>query len=384
MAVSPTPPAARKPERRAPEAAPDTSRALVALRSRRLSPLLFPFLAMLLVAMTLLDIGMGEASVAQVVTPNIVLQVIGRHIPLLSEQIPPLPESHRYVESIVWDQRVPRALGGALIGMLLALAGVAFQSLLMNPLADPYTVGVSSGSALGSMVALLLGGAGWLGGMGQPVAAFASGMTAMLIVYALAQVSGRVSAQTFLLAGVNVGVFFWSLIPLLLALASRSGRIDRQSAILSQLLGNLQMVGWNSVGLLLPFGLAGGLLLWLSARELNLMTLGEESAAHLGVNTQAFKLRVIVAGSLVTAAAVSVAGIIAFIGLLVPHIARRLVGPDHRVLLPAAMLLGGLVIVFSDWLSRVFLAQLEIGVITSLLGAPVFCYLLRRRVAPNW
>src|SRR5207247_500835 len=120
--------------------------------------------------------------------------------------------------------------------------------------------------------------------------------------------------------------------------------------------------------------------LWTGADELDMMTLGEESAAHQGVDTEAFKRRVILAGSLVTAAAVSTAGIIAFVGLIVPHIARRLVGPKHRVLLPTALLLGGLLLVFSDWLSRVFFNQLEIGVITSLLGAPVFCYLLRRRM----
>jgi iron complex transport system permease protein len=275
-------------------------------------------------------------------------------------------------------------MGGAVIGMLLALAGVAFQSLLMNPLADPYMVGVSAGSAFGSVLVILLGGTALLGGFAQPLAAFAAGLLTVAIVYALARTGGRLSVQTFLLGGLVVGAFAWSLIPLMLSLANRSGRLDRSSAILAQLLGNLQSLDWRSVGLLLPFALAGAALLWGSARELDMMTLGEESAAHLGLDTEAFKRRVILAGALVTAAAVSVAGIIAFVGLVVPHIARRLVGPGHRVLLPTAMLLGGLVLVASDWLSRVFLNQLEIGVITSLLGAPVFCYLLRRRMTPRW
>lgn len=341
---------------------------------------LFLLLSLALVVMILLDVWMAESSVASVVTPGIVLQVLGRHIPLVSHYVPPLPEENRHLDSIVWEMRMPRALCGALIGILLAMAGVAFQSLLMNPLADPYMVGVSAGSALGSVIVILLGGTGLLFGFAQPLAAFATGIGAMILVYSLARVGGRLSAQTFLLAGIVVGTFLWSLIPLMLSLSNRSGNRDRQGQILSQLLGNLQDLGWNHVVLLLPFGLVGMIVLWRSHRELNLMTLGEESAAHLGVDTEAFKRRVIVAGSLVTAATVSVAGIIAFVGLVVPHLARRLVGPDHRRLLPAAMLLGGLVLVTSDWLSRVFLSQLEIGVITSLFGAPIFCILLRRRV----
>jgi iron complex transport system permease protein len=337
-----------------------------------------------LAGMIVLDVWMGEASVASAIRPGVVFQVIGRHIPGLSSVVPPLPDSLRYADSIVWEQRMPRAVGGALIGMLLAMAGVAFQSLLMNPLADPYMVGVSAGSAFGSIIVILLGGTALLGGFAPPLAAFATGLLTVVIVYALARTGGRLSVQTFLLGGLVIGAFAWSLIPLMLSIANRSGRLDRSSAILSQLLGNLQSLDWRSVGLLLPFALVGAGMLWGSARELDMMTLGEESAAHLGLDTEAFKRRVILAGSLVTAAAVSVAGIIAFVGLVVPHIARRLVGPGHRVLLPTAMLLGGLALVASDWLSRVFLNQLEIGVNTSLIGSPVFCYLLRRRMTPRW
>lgn len=351
---------------------------------KRSSRWLLASLVGLLVFLTLLNIGMGEPGVARVVTPALVVRVLCSHLPGLSAHMAPLPESLRYVDTIVWDMRLPRAIGGALIGMLLAMAGVAFQGLLMNPLADPYMVGVSSGSALGSVVVILLGGTALLGGFAQPLAAFLTGLTAMAIVYSLARVGGRLSAQTFLLAGIVVGTFLWSMIPLTISLSARSGNMDRQGTILAQLLGNLQSVDWRSLGLLLPFCILGIVALWTASRELNLMTLGEESAAHLGVNTEAFKVRVIVVGSLVTAAAVSVAGIIAFVGMVVPHIARRIVGPDHRVLLPTAMLLGGITLVVADWLSRVFLGQLEVGVITSLLGAPVFCYLLRTKMTTRW
>lgn len=355
-------------------------RALAALAPRRHIRPLFLLLFAALGVMTLLDIGMGESEVAKIVTPGIVLRVIGSHLPGLSASVTPLPEDMRYIDALVWEQRVPRALSAALIGMLLAMAGVAFQSLLMNPLADPYMVGVSAGSAFGSVLVILLGGTGLLFGFAQPLAAFGTGLLAMVVVTLLARVNGRLSVQTFLLAGIVVGTLLWSLIPLMLSLSQRTGSAERQSLILAQLLGNLRIIGWNHVGMLLPFGVVGGVALWLTNRELNLMTFGEESAAHLGVDTERFKRRVIVAGSLVTAATVAVAGIIAFVGLVVPHIARRIVGPDHRVLLPASMLIGGLLLVTADWLSRVFLGQLEVGVITSLFGAPVFCYLLRRRM----
>ncbi len=347
-------------------------------KKRRPQRILIPLLA-LLIGMTFVNIWMGDKMVSEEVTPRIVLQVIGTHIPVVSAHVPPLPPD-TFWDSMIWEARIPRVLGGVLVGAMLAMAGVAFQSFLQNPLADPYMVGVSSGAALGSVVVILLGGTGLLFGWAQPFAAFIMGLLATAIVYFMAQKQGRLSSQTFLLAGIVVGTFFWSFVPLIISLANRAGNLDRQSAILSQLLGNLQDISWHKLGLLAVFGTLGVLMLWSGANELNLMALGEESAAHLGVNIEGFKRRVILAGALVTAGAVSVAGIIAFVGLVVPHIARRLVGPDHRILLPTAFLLGGLVLTCADWLSRVYLAQLEVGVITSLIGAPVFCYLLRQRL----
>jgi iron complex transport system permease protein len=369
------------PEARAGTAeARERRRAVLTSGVRRSRRALLLFLGLALACFLVVNIGMGEASVSAVVRPMGVLRVIGHHVPGVGARLGPLPTDLRAADIIVWQIRLPRALGAALVGMLLALAGVAFQSLLMNPLADPYTVGVSSGAAVGSMAVFLLGGADLLGGFGQPLAAFAAGIATMVIVYMLARLGGRVSAHSFLLAGLSVGTFLWSLIPLMLALASRSGSVDRENVILSELLGHLTTMDWRAVGILALFGVVGGIALGTGAEELDILTLGEESAAHLGVNTEAMKRRVIVAGSLVTAASVAMAGIIAFVGLIVPHIARRLVGPQHRILLPTSALLGGLLLVFADWLSRVYLNQLEIGVITSLIGAPFFCYLLRRRM----
>ena len=338
--------------------------------------LVLPLLTLLLCVAILLDTATGEASR---MSPLLAFHVIAKHLPLVSKIVPPLPaDAPSYAENVVWNIRLPRALGGALIGMLLSLAGVAFQSFLRNPLADPYMTGVSAGAALGSVIVILLGGTGALAGFGQPLAAFGTGIGAALLVAFLAQKQGRLSSQTFLLAGIVVGTFLWSLIPLILSLSIRSGNVDRQSTILSQLLGSVQFLTWAQVGSLLPFAVLGMGLLWSGARELDLMAQGEEAAANLGVDVERFKRKIIVAGALATAAAVSVAGIIAFVGLIVPHIARRLTVPQHRVLLPVATLLGGVVLVGADWLSRRYLANLEIGVITSLIGAPVFCLLLRR------
>jgi len=349
-----------------------------AISPHRRTGRIFFALTVLILLVLLVDMWMGEAGVADVVTPKVIANVLLRHLPFVGSHFAP-PSGIRYADAIVWDQRLPRALGAAMIGAMLALAGVAFQSLLNNPLADPYTVGVSSGSALGAMVVTLLGGTGLLAGFAQPIAAFATGLGAVTVVYMLARVGGQVSARTFLLSGIIVGTFFWSLIPLMVSLGNRAG-IDRRSAILSELLGSLNDLGWSKVGLLFVFGTIGAVILLRGAEELDIMALGEESAAYLGVDTEAFKRRVILAGSLLTAAAVSVAGIIAFVGFVVPHMARRLVGANHRVLLPAAMLLGGTVLVASEWLSRVYLHSIEIGVVTSILGVPIFCVMLRRNL----
>ena len=341
-------------------------------KSRNLIALLLMSIALL--GLFLVDVVTAERSVSFDVPPILALKIVASHIlPFLHLKVDP------FLNFIVWESRVPMAIGGVIVGALLAMAGVAFQSLLRNPLADPYMIGVSAGSALGSVLVVLLGGAGLMFGLLQPAAAFGAGLLTMTVVYQMSRYNGRLSTQSFLLAGIVVGTFMWSLLQLSVAVALRSHDPGKAQTIIAQQLGNLGGVSWLSLGLLLPFGIIGMIVLAISWRELNLMALGGESAAHLGVNTEGFKRKVILAGSLVTAATVSTAGIIAFVGMIVPHIARRLVGPDHRFLLPASMLLGGLTLLFALWLSRVFLNGLEIGVITSLMGAPLFCYLLRQK-----
>lgn len=347
-------------------------------RGRKGRALISLFLVFSLLGALLLDIWMGPADVARIVTPRVVLATLAHHLPGLAHRFP-LPADVPYADTIVWQERTPRALGGALVGMLLAAVGVAFQSLLMNPLADPYTVGIASGAALGSMVVVVLGGTAWLGGYAQMGAAFLCGLGAVGVVLLIARVSGRIAQQTLLLAGVIVGTFCWSLIPLLLTLGMQAGA-DKEARIMATLFGSLESVDWAHLGLLLPFGLIGTLILWLRASELDLMAFGEETAAHLGVPTEHFKLQIIAAAALVTAAAVATAGIIAFIGFVTPHAARKLIGPAHRSLLPHAMLLGGLLLVLADWLARVYLYDIQVGVVTSLFGVPIFFALLRKQM----
>lgn len=279
-------------------------------------------------------------------------------------------------DMIIWDIRVPRVLLAVIVGMLLASAGAALQALLLNPLADPYTVGVSSGAALGASAAILLGLQGVLAGFGVPVAAFAVAILTMIIVYALARSGGRVSPHSFLLAGIVVGSFFWALITFVMTLARQD-----LATIIMWLLGSFAAPApWAYVVMSLPFAVVGLVVLYAFARDLNVYSLGEETAAHLGVDTELLKMLLIAVASLITAAAVSVSGIIGFVGLMVPHMSRRIFGPDHRLLIPTSALTGAILLVLADVLARsvVSPAELPVGVITAMLGAPFFCYLLRR------
>ena len=321
---------------------------------------------LLMTAVTLnpkeIDLPLGQA-----------ISALVHRIPVLRSIPHTAPDSA--IETIIWDVRLPRALAAALIGALLAYAGVAFQGLLMNPLAEPYTVGVSAGAAVGAAAVEIAGLAGLFSGLLGVGAAFLSGLGAVALVYALARVQGRVAVHTFLLAGTVVGTLLWSAIPLMLFLAGRS---DQMSRVMFFIIGSVGTVNWTRALPLIPFLLVVGVVMRMSARELNLMAMGEETAAHLGVEIEAFKRKVLITGALATAACVSVAGIIGFVGLVVPHAARRIVGSEHRALMPLAGVLGACLLVAADVIARVYLDEMPVGVITSLVGAPVFCLLLRR------
>ena len=327
----------------------------------------------LLAAALAADVSYGEKNVPAAS----VACVVASHLPFVSRSVEAgVPEMDR---TIIWQIRVPRAILALIVGALLAMAGAALQGLLLNPLADPYTVGVSSGAALGAGVATILGLGGVAGGYGVPAVAFVFAMGAMFMVYALARSAGRVSIHSFLLAGIVVGSFLWALLSFVLALAA-GDPAEAQGKIIAWLLGSFDAPDpWGYVRLTWPFALFGLIAFFAFARDLNVFSMGEESAKHLGIETENLKLIIIGVASLVTAAAVAASGIIGFVGLVVPHICRKLFGPDHRVLIPSSALAGATLTVLADLASRAVLppSGLPVGIVTAMLGAPFFLYLLR-------
>ena len=281
------------------------------------------------------------------------------------------------VSGIVWELRLPRVLLAALVGASLSVAGVALQGLLGNPLADPFLVGVSAGASVGAGAAILLGVAAALGGLALPLCAFGAALGTMAVVFALARVGGRLHTASVLLSGVVAGSFLSALMNLLLALAGQD-----QARILQWLLGYFGDADWRRVALLFPVTLLGAILFAASGRGLDAFSFGEDTARSVGVEVERFKAGVLALSALMTAVAVAVSGIIGFVGLVVPHIGRSLIGPPHRPLVPVAALLGATLTVLADLIARTLRPGegLPVGVVTALLGAPFFCYLLRRQV----
>jgi iron complex transport system permease protein len=278
--------------------------------------------------------------------------------------------------SIVRELRLPRSLEAALVGAALATSGAAFQALLRNPLAEPYVLGVSGGAAVGAVAAIVTGLAAVP--LALPAAAFAGALVAIALVLRIAVSVGRaLDTRVLLLAGVVAGAFFNAVILLALTFADTE---SFRSAVF-WMMGSFATATWRGAGMLALY-LAPALLVLLAlARPLNLLSIGEETAAHLGVRVERVKYLAYAVASLLTAAAVAVSGVIGFVGLVVPHVVRLLWGADHRFLLPAAALLGAAFLVLADTLARTAAApsELPVGVVTALVGVPFFVWLLRRR-----
>lgn len=276
---------------------------------------------------------------------------------------------------ILLQLRLPRVLLAFIVGGCLAAVGTALQAMLRNPLADPYVLGISSGAALGAALAILLGlEASLLAFSTLPLCAFGGGLLALAIVYRVAMSSGALPVQTLLLAGVILNAIFSALIMFVTSMMSPT----RSFAMTGWLMGTLTAPGYPALAILAIYVTGGGLVLLGQARALNLLTLGEESAKSLGIEVERVKRTIFVVSALLTGAVVSVSGLIGFIGMMVPHAVRMLVGPDHRVLLPASVLVGGAFLTAADAVARSVLAPSEIpvGVITALVGGPCFLYFL--------
>lgn len=282
--------------------------------------------------------------------------------------------------AILFDIRMPRVVLALLVGAALAQSGAVMQGFFQNPMADPYIVGVSSGAGLGATLAIGLGLDFWLYGLsGIALMAFLGALLVTALVYVVSQRTGRLPVMMVLLTGVALGALASALTSYIMV-AGRDDVFDTQR-ILFWLMGSLASRRWEHVHIAWPQIVVGALFLQWMARDLNMLIQGEENALYMGVDVERSKRLLLVGASLVAASAVAVSGIIGFVGLVVPHVMRLWVGPDHRLLLPASMLGGALLLVNADLLARTAIApaELPIGIITSLLGCPFFLYLLSRR-----
>jgi len=287
----------------------------------------------------------------------------------------PLAEHER---AILFEVRVPRVLMAAVIGAALTVAGVVFQALLRNPLADPFVLGVSGGASIGGVIAVLLGlSAGRLGGGAVGVCAFVGALGSLVLIQWVATSDGRMTVYTVLLTGAIFNAFSAALIYFIQSLAS----LEQLHEIVFYLMGRIPSPGPGALALTGGATTLVALGLFATARDFNALALGEEGAQQLGVDVERVRRRTLVLGSLLTAIAVSVAGMIGFVGLVVPHVLRLLLGPDHRLLLPAAFFGGAAFLVLADLAARVAMppGELPVGVVTALIGGPFFLYLLRRR-----
>jgi iron complex transport system permease protein len=262
-----------------------------------------------------------------------------------------------------------------LVGAGLSVSGVIFQALLKNPLADPYILGVSSGAAVGAIVAILMGLSTL--SFGLPLASFIGALLTILAVFYFGRQEGKIHPNTLLLAGVIIGSFLSALIMFFISVSQK----EELHTIIFWLMGDFSFSNYQTIRIIFPYILLSFIFLYSRARQLNLILSGEEDALQLGVNVENLRLISYLSASLLTAASVSVCGLIGFVGLIVPHSVRLIFGPDHRLLIPSSALVGASFLIASDTLARTLLAPIElpVGVITATFGGPFFIYLLKTR-----
>ena len=328
-------------------------------------PILAAGLALLLVATVIVAAGMGYLAIPASEVLTIILDRLTENT---AQGIDPIRQA------VVMDVRLPRILTAALVGGGLAMAGAIFQALLLNPLADPYTLGVSSGAAFGAALALIVNIVS-LGHFSVPLFAFAGALAAVFAVLTLASTDRTYSANSLILAGVIVAAILSAGIGFIKYLAD-----EQVSVIIFWLMGSFAARTWSDVGLVLLATLLTLVIALYYGRDLNIMALGHRSSDSLGVDTVRTRKVLLVVASLVTAVSVSVSGIIGFIGLIIPHLMRFIVGPDNRRLLPASCLAGATLLLLADTISRAILPrEVPIGVLTALIGGPFFCLIFKRK-----
>ena len=343
---------------------------MVEMRKSTIRLIVFPTLIILLILSILLSVSVGVVHIPFVE----IFRMIANRLDLFGMNLPPNDPTR---VTILLDIRLPRVILAVLVGAGLAASGTVMQGFFQNPMADPYIVGVSSGAALGATVATILKFQIRLFGLSPiPALAFIGAVGVTFLVYALSIRGGKIAVSTLLLTGIAVG----SLLTAITSFIMVTGEEDLH-AILFWLMGSFSSRGWDHVTMILPYLLIGLLVVRIFARDLNVMLLGDETAHHLGINVEQVKRVLLIVSALLAAASVSVSGIIGFVGLIVPHIMRLLVGPDHRTLIGASALAGGILLTLADAAARLIIAPSEIpvGIITSLIGAPFFLFLLSRK-----
>ena len=335
----------------------------------KIGAVLLPGLAIALVCGVALAATLGFL---QITIPDVVTILASR----LAGQ--PLPAGIDPVAAtVVADVRMPRILAAVLVGGMLAASGSVFQAILLNPLADAYTLGISTGAAFGASLVIVLQifGLALPAAVSVPLFAFGGGVATLAAVLYLAAGDRRLSSTSLILAGVIVAAILSAAIGFLKFLAD-----EQVGIIIFWLMGSLSGASWENILLLTPMALAGVLVMLFYGRDLNIMATGDRAATSLGVQTVRVRTVLLATGTLMTSLAVSVSGIIGFVGLIVPHLLRHLAGPDNRLLIPLSFLGGGLLLLVADTITRAVLpVEVPIGVLTALLGGPFFCILFKRR-----
>ena len=317
----------------------------------------------------LVSTGMGYIKIPVAAVVKIILTKISGQLSLIAGLDKLFPV-------VVIDVRLPRILSAAIVGGGLAISGVVFQGILLNPLADPYTLGVSAGAAFGASLALLLN-IGLLGSYSVPLFAFVGAVGTLLFVIYLSSSSGGVSSNNLILSGIIVAAILSAGISFLKYIAD-----EQVAVIIFWLMGSFASKTWMDVSLTLLLVGIGFCVFIFYARDLNLMSLGNRTASSLGVDTRKVTIVLLITASLVAAICVSVSGIIGFVGLLVPHMMRLITGPDNRRLVPVSLLAGAILLLVADTITRAVLpSEIPIGVLTALIGGPFFCYIFRKQQA---
>lgn len=334
-------------------------------------------LVLVLIIITIISLNVGSSHVPFSDT----LTVIGKQIPFLGGFIDSSSVTPQ-TEAIILEVRLPRVFASILVGAALAAAGVLYQGVFKNPMAESYVLGVSAGAAVGASAATIAGiGFVFLElGLSQ-IAAFFGALLTMFLVYNISRVGSRVPVQNLLLNGIAVNFFLFAIVGLLELIA----REEELTSIIVWLMGGYSNVLWSQIWSILPLIVIGIAASFFFVRDLNVLAIGEDTAHHLGVNVERSKQMLLVLASLITAAAVSISGLIGFVGLMIPHLTRLLIGPDHRILLPTSTVIGAIFLLICDDLARIVATpfastfELPVGIITMLFGGPFFVFLLKKK-----